>query len=140
VSRFLYIPERKPSIPMMQWARHQWLCCLLFAVALLSPLAASSSDDSNEFIQQWQVDEKWKGDFGDMVERHKIRVLVTHNQLMFFFDQARIRGITYDTFLEFEKYVNKKLKTGSRKISVVFLPVTRDTASWSISVDPCIKT
>jgi len=126
VPKFLYIPERKPPILMLRWMRDQWLCCLVFAVALLIPLVAVSSDDSNEFIQRWQVDEKWKGGFDDMVERRKIRVLVTHNQLMFFFDQARIRGMTYDAFLEFEKYINKKLKTGSRKISVVFLPVTRD--------------
>jgi len=126
VPKSFNIPKRKPSILVMRWMRHQWLCCLVFAVALLIPLAAVSSDDSNEFIQQWQVDKKWKGDFDGMVERRKIRVLVTHNQLMFFFDQARIRGITYDAFLEFEKYINKKLKTGSRKISVVFLPVTRD--------------
>ena len=126
VSKLLYIPERKSSIPVMRRTCYRWLSCLLLTLTLLIPQTAVCSDDSNEFIQQWQVDEKWKGDFDGMVERRKIRVLVTHNQLMFFFDQARIRGMTYDAFLEFEKYINKKLKTGSRKISVVFLPVTRD--------------
>jgi membrane-bound lytic murein transglycosylase MltF len=119
-------PERSLLTPMMRRTRYRWLSCLLFTVVLLIPLAAVCSDDSNEFIQQWQVDEKWKGNFDGMVERRKIRVLVAHNKLMFFFDQARIRGITYDAFLKFEEYINKKLKTGSRKISVVFLPVTRD--------------
>jgi membrane-bound lytic murein transglycosylase MltF len=126
VSKLLYIPERKSSIPVMRRTCYRWLSCLLLTLTLLIPQTAVCSDDSNEFIQQWQVDEKWKGDFDGMVERRKIRVLVTHNQLMFFFDQARIRGITYDAFQEFEEYINKKLKMGSRKISVVFLPVTRD--------------
>lgn len=42
----------------------------------------------------------------------KVRVLVAHSQLMFFFDKARIRGVSYDAFHEFEKYINKQLKTG----------------------------
>jgi membrane-bound lytic murein transglycosylase MltF len=111
---------------MKHWACYRWFSGLLLILVLSSPLTAVSSDDSKEFIQQWQVDEKWEGDFDGMVERRKIRVLVSHNQLMFFFDKARIRGMTYDAFVEFEKYINKELKTGSRKISVVFLPVTRD--------------
>jgi membrane-bound lytic murein transglycosylase MltF len=90
------------------------------------PPVAIGVEDSSEFIQQWQIDEKWQGDFDGMVERRRIRVLVAHNKLMFFFDQARIRGVTYDAFREFEKYINKKLKTGTRKIKVVFLPVPRD--------------
>lgn len=111
---------------MLAWTRRKWLCSMIFALAILIPLVAGGADEPNQFIQQWQVDEKWSGDFDGMVERRKIRVLVAHNKLMFFFDQARIRGITYESFVEFEKYINRKLKTGSRKISVVFLPVTRD--------------
>ena len=117
---------REPGTRAIQPTCDRWLSCLLFALLLLIPLAAISSDDTNEFIEQWQVDEKWQGDFDGMVERRKIRVLVSHNQLMFFFDKARIRGMTYDSFVEFEKFINRKLKTGTRKISVVFLPVTRD--------------
>ena len=90
------------------------------------PLAAICADDSDAFMQQWQIDEAWKGDLDGMVERRKIRVLVAYNKLLFFLDKAQIRGITYDAFLKFEKYINKKLKTGTRKISVVFLPVPRD--------------
>lgn len=99
---------------------------LLFIVAvLMSPLPACS-DDSEAFSQQWQIDKKWTGDFDGMVERRKIRVLVANNQILFFFDKARIRGLSYDALLEFEKFINKKLKTGTRKIKLVFLPVPRD--------------
>ena len=105
---------------------HRWLFLLLFTLALLMPPVAIAAEDSSEFIQQWQIAEKWKGDFDGMVERRRIRVLVAHNKLLFFFDKARIRGTTYDAFREFETYINKKLKTGTRKIKVVFLPVPRD--------------
>ena len=105
---------------------HRWLFLLLFTLALLMPPVAIAAEDSSEFIQQWQIAEKWKGDFDGMVERRRIRVLVAHNKLLFFFDQARIRGTTYDAFREFETYINKKLKTGTRKIKVVYLPVPRD--------------
>jgi len=101
--------------------------CLLFTMVLLAPLTAiSSPDDPESFLQEWQIDEKWTGDFDGMVERRKIRVLVAHNKLLFFLDKARIRGVTYDTFHKFEEYINRKLKTGSRKINIVFLPVPRD--------------
>ena len=61
-----------------------------------------------------------------MVERRTIRVLVVHNKMMFFFDKAQIRGVAYEAFREFEKFINTKLKIGTRKIKVVFLPVRRD--------------
>ncbi len=84
------------------------------------------SEESEDFIQQWQIDKPWKGDYDGMVERHLIRVLVVHNKMMFFFDKAQMRGLTYEVFHEFEKNINKKLKTGARKVRVVFLPVPRD--------------
>lgn len=93
---------------------------------LVMALDLAHADESKEFIEQWQIDKQWTGDFDGMVERRIIRVLVVHNKMMFFFDRGRMRGITYESFMEFEKFINKKLKTGTRKIKVVFLPVPRD--------------
>lgn len=102
------------------------MCWLLFTVVVLMSPATVHSDDSKVFSQQWQIDKKWKGDFDGMVERRQIRVLVAHNKLLFFFDKARIRGVSYDALLKFEDYINRKLKTGTRKIKVVYLPVPRN--------------
>ena len=99
---------------------------LMLVVALLMYPGDVRLEQTNNFIQQWQIDKQWTGDFDGMVKRRMIRVLVVHNKMMFFFDKARIRGATYEAFREFEKYLNKKLKTGTRKIKVVFLPVPRD--------------
>lgn len=127
ITDLLYRRERKLSFVMMRRMFHRWvLRWLLFAAAILISPAAICSEDPDAFIQQWQIDKQWKGDFDGMIERRKIRVLVVHNKLLFFFDKARIRGVTYDALLEFENYINKKLKTGTRKIKVVFLPVSRD--------------
>ncbi len=98
---------------------------LLTAAILISP-AVIATDSSDDFMEQWQLDKAWQGDFDGMVERRKIRVLVVDNPLLFFFDKAQIRGVSYDALLEFEKFINKKLKTSTRKIKVVFLPVPRD--------------
>ena len=98
---------------------------LLTAAILISP-AVIATDSSDDFMEQWQLDKAWQGDFDGMVERRKIRVLVVDNPLLFFFDKAQIRGVSCDALLEVEKFINKKLKTGTRKIKVVFLPVPRD--------------
>ena len=110
---------------MVQWPMRWTLWILLAALMVISP-AKAFAEKNQDVIQQWQIDRKWIGDFDGMAERRLIRVLVVHNKMMFFFDKARIRGITYEAFQEFEKYINKKLKTGIRKIKVVFLPVPRD--------------
>ncbi|MBE9521089.1 MAG: lytic transglycosylase F, partial [Proteobacteria bacterium] len=69
---------------------------------------------------------QWAGDFDGMAERHVIRVLVVHNKMLYFLDQGRLRGVNVDLFNAFEKFINKKLKKGTVKIKVVFLPVQRD--------------
>ena len=104
----------------------RWAFCLLLAVVMLIFPADVRPDETNDFIQQWQIDKQWTGDFDGMVKRRMIRVLVVHNKMMFFFDKATIRGVTLEGFREFEKYINKKLKTGTRKTKVIFLPVPRD--------------
>jgi len=128
ISSIQELPHTPGLSPFAEKLRIFYRCpgWLIIALAFLVSPAAISAEDPDEFIQEWQLDEKWKGDFDGMVKRRKIRVLVAYNKLMFFFDKGRIRGVSYDAFREFENYINKKLKTGSRKIKVIFLPVPRD--------------
>lgn len=104
----------------------RWTFWVSFMAALMICPSPVWPEESGDFIKQWQIDQRWAGDFDGMVERRMIRVLVVHNKMMFFFDKARMRGITYEGFMEFEKYINDKLNTGTRKIKMVFLPVPRD--------------
>ena len=70
--------------------------------------------------------ERWTGDFDSMTERRMIRVLVVHNKMSFFLDKGQQRGATHDLFIAFEQFVNERLKSGTLKTRVVFIPVRRD--------------
>jgi len=69
---------------------------------------------------------KYTGDLDELVEKRIIRVLVVSSPMFYFLDGAKERGITYESMKEFEKFLNKKFKTGNLPVSVVLLPVSRD--------------
>ena len=72
------------------------------------------------------VDARWTGDFSGMVERRVIRFLVVYGDMMYFFDGATARGITYEAAQQFEAFVNSRVQTGRRKMHVMIIPVTRE--------------
>jgi membrane-bound lytic murein transglycosylase MltF len=99
--------------------------CLLVVALLIILLPAVTSGAEGEKIDP-KTFSKWTGDFDGMAERRVIRVLVVFNKMMFFLDKGRQRGTAHDLFMEFDKFVNQKLKTGTLKLNIVFIPVTRD--------------
>ncbi len=102
---------------------------LVLAIPTVTSAAESEDGVPGEDDMEYAVigpAEKWTGDFDGMVERRLIRVLVVHNKMTFFFDKGQQRGATHDLFLEFEKFVNERLKTGMLKTKVVFIPVKRE--------------
>ncbi|MDH3918594.1 MAG: lytic transglycosylase F [Rhodospirillales bacterium] len=70
--------------------------------------------------------EVWHGDLDGMIERRRIRVLVSLSKTFYFLDKADQRGLTYELMKAFEKDLNKRLKLKTRKIHMVFIPVRRD--------------
>ena len=70
--------------------------------------------------------ETFLGDYGEMVNRRIIRVLVTMNKTNYFFEKAAQSGITYEFFNEFEKLANEEIESKHLKMHVVYIPVTRD--------------
>jgi len=102
----------------------------LIASAILMMLVtlfpAQAVEEIDAFADIWQRNPAWTGDFKGMKDRRLVRVLVVHNKMLFFFDKARIRGVTYDMFNEFEKFANEQFETGTREIRVVYIPVPRD--------------
>jgi ABC-type amino acid transport substrate-binding protein len=91
-------------------------------LALVSPGVTSAAEGEDSVPG---LAEKWAGDFDGMTERRLIRVLVVYNKMMFFLDKGQQRGTTHDLFVEFEEFVNEKLKTGTLNTKVLFIPVTR---------------
>ncbi|MGL6352117.1 MAG: transglycosylase SLT domain-containing protein [Aeromonas sp.] len=75
----------------------------------------------------------WKGDFDGILERRYLRVLTSYNKNFYFIDpKGTQRGITYESFVEFERALNQhllkqnKLSQRHLKVRVVFIPVARD--------------
>jgi membrane-bound lytic murein transglycosylase MltF len=96
---------------------------LVLAVIALSPVTLRAEQVGPVILEH--VQERWTGDFDQMVERQMIRVLTVFNQTMYFLDGAEQKGITYDLLQAFEEHVNKALGSKS-KVQVVVIPVPRD--------------
>ena len=104
--------------------RFVWLIVICFVIFVFMPSIPFAHAD--EVKKMLKLNEVRTGDFDGMVTRRVIRALVVHNKMLYFLDGVTQRGTSYDGLKEFEKFVNKKLKTRTLKINVVFIPVTRD--------------
>lgn len=104
--------------------RFVWLTVICFVIFVFMPSIPFAHAD--EVKKMLKLNEVRTGDFNGMVKRRVIRALVVPNKMLYFLDGVTQRGISYDGLKEFEKFVNKKLKTRTLKINVVFIPVTRD--------------
>jgi membrane-bound lytic murein transglycosylase MltF len=109
------------------------ICLILLLSGVCWPLSLQAIDETQlreaalaEFGDiDLPLNENWQGQFDDMLERRRIRVLVVYNKLLYFLDGPQQRGITYEAFSEFERYLNARQKTKTLKIQVVFIPVSR---------------
>lgn len=66
---------------------------------------------------------RFTGDWDQILKRGGLRVLVINNRTGFFYDKGRPRGAIAEAMEEFENVINKKLKTGAKKLKVVYLPM-----------------
>jgi len=55
-----------------------------------------------------------------------IRVLVPYSRTLYFVDRGHERGVTAERMREFERFINRRLETGKRPVTVTVIPVTRD--------------
>ncbi|CAB1085196.1 Transglycosylase, Slt family [Olavius algarvensis Delta 1 endosymbiont] len=110
------------------WWRNVCLTLLITIMTLTVATQAGSQDVKKDSppADALLARKPWTGDFDEMAQRRQIRVLVVYSKTFFFLDRGRQRGITHDLLKEFEKFVNKKLKTKTLKVQVVFVPVHRD--------------
>jgi membrane-bound lytic murein transglycosylase MltF len=107
----------------------RFTCMTMVAAAMATtaqaaPLVASAERSTGDAVAL--IRKPWTGDFNPMAKRRLIRFLVVHSKTFFFVDQGAQRGMEYELAMEFEKYVNRKLKTGTLKVQVAFIPVTCD--------------
>ncbi|HEX5576110.1 MAG TPA: transporter substrate-binding domain-containing protein, partial [Gemmatimonadales bacterium] len=72
------------------------------------------------------VSQRWTFDLDSMVKRRAIRVLVASSRTLYFEDRGRLRGASYEAVEEFERALNRKLRTGALPIECILIPVPRD--------------
>src|SRR5215471_178627 len=67
--------------------------------------------------------ERHTGDLDVMSKTRRIRALVVYSRSAFFYDKGHPKGISYEAVEGFQRFVNKKLKTGKLRINLTFIPV-----------------
>ena len=84
--------------------------------------------DQEADVRQAQLWDRqpWIGDLDGMLKRRSIRVLVPFSRTFFFLDRGRKRGLTYDVLMEYEKFLNKKVKVKHLGFHIVVIPTPRD--------------
>src|SRR5262245_54776591 len=78
-------------------------------------------------VRQLSVANKpWKGDLDGILTRRMLRVAVPYSRTLYFNNKGRESGLTAELIRDFERFVNKKYKTGKRPLTVYLGPTTRD--------------
>jgi membrane-bound lytic murein transglycosylase MltF len=91
--------------------------------------AASSKPAAKQSARQLDISRKTlTGDFDQMLERRRIRVLVPYSRSLYFNDNGQEMGLSAENIRDFERWVNKKYaKTlAKRPLTVLIIPTTRD--------------
>jgi membrane-bound lytic murein transglycosylase MltF len=88
-----------------------------------TPSAPAPSPPTNTLSLPLQFGRR-TGDLNEMVKTRNIRALVVLNPIGFFYDKGMPRGAIYEALEEFQKFVNKKLNSGTVGMRVTFLPVS----------------
>jgi membrane-bound lytic murein transglycosylase MltF len=88
------------------------------------PEPASTPPPTDEAIARMLA--PWSGDLSGMVERRYIRMLVTFSKTNYFLDGPQQRGATFEAGRLFENFLNARLKSKHIRVSLAFIPVTRD--------------
>ncbi|MFO0292311.1 MAG: hypothetical protein ACK51F_03130, partial [Rhodospirillales bacterium] len=103
------------------------VACASLAAVPARAEGASAQPKAHTKLRTLPVDSKpWTGDFKAMAERRMIRVLVPFSRTLYFVDRGHERGLTAELVRDFEKHINRKLRTGKRPITVYIVPTTRD--------------
>jgi len=90
------------------------------------PASATSQDQASHSTASLELPitfERRVGDLDSMLKKHEIRALVVPSRSGFFYDKGHPQGIYFEALDEFQRFVNRRFRTGSLKISVTYLPV-----------------
>ncbi|MBK8337970.1 MAG: lytic transglycosylase F [Sterolibacteriaceae bacterium] len=112
--------------------RYRWMIRFLAGATIAAAISccgsslAASAAPAVAKVALPTVLKPFKGDFEAMKQRRLIRVAVPYSRTLYFNDRGVQRGLTADAVQEFERWLNRKLKTGALPITVSIIPTTRD--------------
>ncbi len=90
------------------------------------PAGPAAPSEQKSYSLPNVVTRSWTGDLDGMVKRRQVRILTAYSKTFYFVDRGVQRGLAYDLGQEFEKDLNKKLKTKNVRLHVLFVPVDRN--------------
>src|SRR5215472_17121137 len=147
-----YCTETRLCIPFfecleMNYSRTNWkaVLCVLTCLVASTLQACGRQEGTATNSQTTQSNSESAGlilpmpygqytdDLDGMIKRRNIRALVMINPIGFFYDQGHPMGAIYEAMQEFQTYINKKLKTGTLKIQITFIPVRPDQAEAALT-------
>jgi membrane-bound lytic murein transglycosylase MltF len=103
-------------------------CLALAAASALYAQTATAPAKPRGMKVENVTEDKFTGDFDQMLERRRIRVDVPYSRTLYFNDKGTQRGLTADLMREFEQHLNRKYakQLGKRPITLLMVPTTRD--------------
>src|SRR5882672_21030 len=125
------VPGKELARPMFdsQLRVGAWSAALLVACTVNAQTSTLSKPSKlHQLDITLATEDKFAGDFEQMLERRRIRVLVPYSRTLFFNDKGTQRGMTADAMREFEQYLNRKYakRLKSRPLTLYIIPTTRD--------------
>jgi membrane-bound lytic murein transglycosylase MltF len=76
--------------------------------------------------EAYRVIQPWIGDFDEMAQRRRIRMLTVYSVGRYYIDNAEEKGLVKETAKRFEDFINKRLKRKHVRVHVVVIPVARN--------------
>jgi membrane-bound lytic murein transglycosylase MltF len=115
-------------------AKNLVLCAALLSSFLAASAVSAQTSSSSKPAKLHELDithateDQFAGDFDQMLERRRIRVLVPYSRTLFFHDKGAQGGMTADIMLEFERHLNRKYakRLNKRPLTLYIIPTTRD--------------
>ncbi|MDH5222632.1 MAG: transporter substrate-binding domain-containing protein [Betaproteobacteria bacterium] len=103
----------------------------LLCAALLCLPAATPAEQAREHadLDLERITAPARRDFAQMKQVRLVRALLPHSRTLFYLERGAPRGLSAELVREFEVWLNRKYRRelGARPISVVLIPVPRET-------------
>ena len=98
------------------------LCWLLGSVGFRCRSRANA-EDAKTALPEYRT---WIGDFDGMQKRRRIRIIVPYSKTIFFIDKGEQLGTAAEWGDEFDKWLNKGIKSELERIRIAFVPTPRE--------------